>query len=489
MSVCVTGITGLQLYWNFENYQCTVKTFRHDVNEALSTAVDREIDGREQRIVNRFKGWLADTSFVIITCSVQNRDSSTVFSMRDAHPYSAGDRGFSFGLTDFKEKLHQITPAAKKIFIDHMADTILKHDLKQGFIYFYTQRLGDSLSSAVGKSKCDRAALSRIYKEELLSKDIDAPFIIEPKKKNNDKPFLTRTINAGIQRPHQKDLVFADFESPDTYFLRQTKWLIVSSFLLIGITIFCYAYTVKTILTQQKLAVLKDDFVNNMTHELKTPVATINIAAEAIQDFNLSKTSANEYLGIIRHQAANLTNLIDQILKNVVSEQANAPLNLTKVNTGELIDQIICEYRPQLDAANIGVSFKNYNDDLTASADSQLLKNAIANLFDNAIKYGGTNSSITITQLSENSNIVISVKDKGPGIPAQYQAKIFERFFRVPSGDIHNVKGYGLGLSYAKSIIEKHNGTLTLSSGDGEGAEFIISIPLIYHEAGQSSVA
>jgi len=264
------------------------------------------------------------------------------------------------------------------------------------------------------------------------------------------------------------------------------KWLIISSVLLIGITIFCYAYTVKTILTQQKLAILKDDFVNNMTHELKTPVATINIAAEAIQDFNLSKTSANEYLGIIRYQAGNLTNLIDQILKNVVSEQGNTPLNLTRVNTGELINQIISEYKPQSDAANISVNFKN-DDNLTALADSQLLKNAIANLLDNAIKYGGTDSVINVSQRAENGSIIIRVKDNGPGIPAEYHAKIFERFFRVPSGDIHNVKGYGLGLSYAKSIIEKHNGTLTLIS-NGQGAGFTISIPLIYHEAGQSPV-
>jgi len=488
MSVCVTGITGLQLYWNYQNYNRTVKAFKHDINEALNVAIDREMDAREQKIVTRFKGWLADTSFITITCNVQNRDSATVFRMKDTHPYPGGDKEVNFGITDFKEKLHQITPEAKTLFINHMSDTTLRHHLKDGVVYFYTQRLGDSLQNVVDKSRLNRGTLDKFYKEELLLRGIDAPFVIAPAKLTNTNSFLTRTINAGLQRPHQKDLVFAGFESPDLFFLRQMKWLLISSFLLIGITIFCYAYTVKTLLSQQKLAELKNDFVNNMTHELKTPIATINIAAEAIQGFNLSKVSTDEYLGIIRQQAGNLANLVDQILKNVISEQENISLNLAAVNTGQLINKIITDYKPQSEAAVIGINYHSDGEELTTMADEGLLKNAIANLLDNAIKYCSPGSVINIHQSAENGNIIISVADNGPGIPQQYQDKVFDRFFRVPSGDIHNVKGYGLGLSYAKSIIERHNGTLTLISNPGSGTEFIISTPLIYHEASTGTV-
>ena len=488
MSVCVTGITGLQLYWNYQNYNRTVKAFKHDINEALNVAIDREMDAREQKIVTRFKGWLADTSFITITCNVQNRDSATVFRMKDTHPYPGGDKEVNFGITDFKEKLHQITPEAKTLFINHMSDTTLRHHLKDGVVYFYTQRLGDSLQNVVDKSRLNRGTLDKFYKEELLLRGIDAPFVIAPAKLTNTNSFLTRTINAGLQRPHQKDPVFAGFESPDLFFLRQMKWLLISSFLLIGITIFCYAYTVKTLLSQQKLAELKNDFVNNMTHELKTPIATINIAAEAIQGFNLSKVSTDEYLGIIRQQAGNLANLVDQILKNVISEQENISLNLAAVNTGQLINKIITDYKPQSEAAVIGINYHSDGEELTTMADEGLLKNAIANLLDNAIKYCSPGSVINIHQSAENGNIIISVADNGPGIPQQYQDKVFDRFFRVPSGDIHNVKGYGLGLSYAKSIIERHNGTLTLISNPGSGTEFIIRIPLIYHEASTGTV-
>jgi signal transduction histidine kinase len=343
------------------------------------------------------------------------------------------------------------------------------------------------LSKVFNNTLLNRASLNTLYRQELQVANIDASFQLYPNTSQRNL-FLTEKVNTALRRPYIKELVSAGFESPDLFFLRQMKWLLVSSFLLIGITIFCYAYTVKTLLSQQKLAELKNDFVNNMTHELKTPIATINIAAEAIQGFNLNKVSTDEYLGIIRQQAGNLANLVDQILKNVISEQENISLNLAAVNTGQLINRIITDYKPQSNAAGVSINCKIADKALTTMADESLLKNAIANLLDNAIKYGGPGSVININQSVESGNIIISVADSGPGIPQQYQDKVFDRFFRVPSGNIHNVKGYGLGLSYAKSIIERHNGALTLFSNPGNGTEFIISIPLIYHEASKGIV-
>jgi two-component system, OmpR family, phosphate regulon sensor histidine kinase PhoR len=267
------------------------------------------------------------------------------------------------------------------------------------------------------------------------------------------------------------------------------KWLLVTSLLLIGITIFCFAYTVKTLLSQHKLAELKNDFVNNMTHELKTPVATINIAAEAIQDFNLSETSADEYLGIIRHQANNLSSLIDQILKSVVIEQENGSLNLVETDINTLINELIKQYKPQIANAKASIHCTRINEGLLMMVDAPLLKNALANLLDNALKYGGDNVTVNIKSITKDKNLILSVADNGVGIPAQHQNKVFDRFFRVPSGDMHNVKGYGLGLSYAKSIIEKHKGTLSLTSKENQGTTFIISIPIIYHETSQGVIA
>jgi signal transduction histidine kinase len=375
------------------------------------------------------------------------------------------------------------------MFINYFGDVLLKEDLKKGIIYFYTQRLGDSLNKVYNQIPLNTAELSRFYKQELKAKNIDAPFKLNPANTGSDNTFLTQKVNTALRRPYIRQMMYAGFESPDAYFLKEMKWLLITSLLLIGITVFCFGYTVKTLLSQQQLAELKNDFVNNMTHELKTPVATINIAAEAIQDFNLSKTSADEYLGIIRYQANSLSLLIDQLLKSVVMEQSTIGLNLTEVNMNVLIVQLIHQYKPQFEKANASMEYTTTGSAFKVMIDESLLKNAIANLLDNALKYGGQNVTVCINCYIETGNLTIRIADNGPGIAAQYHDKIFDRFFRIPTGDIHNIKGYGLGLSFAKSIVELHSGSLKLVSHAKKGTEFIISIPLIYHETSQGAIA
>src|ERR1700748_1874185 len=216
MSVCVTGITGLQLYWNYQNYNNTVNNFKHDINAALNTAVDKEIDQRHQQIITVFKGWLADTSFVQITCNTNNRDSATVFTLKDTHPYFAR-KDLSLSIVSFKEKLKSITPRARRIFIDYFSDVLVKEDLKKGVVYFYTPRLGDSLGKIFNSTLVNAKSLSKLYKQELLARNIDAPFKLYPKTDRD--LFFTERINTALRRPYFKEPVFAGFESPGLYFL------------------------------------------------------------------------------------------------------------------------------------------------------------------------------------------------------------------------------------------------------------------------------
>jgi two-component system phosphate regulon sensor histidine kinase PhoR len=497
MAICTAFLLGLQLYWNYQAYQNSVKTFRSQTNDALDKAIEQLTNIRKDEFLAEYKKWLADTNLIVIACKYNAETRQTVFNIRDKYPIDK--RGpFYLSINDFKGKLNQITPEAKIFFIDHFVKGTIRGDLETKSANYFTQSLGDKLVDAYDKDRLNLSRLDSIFKRELLKRDISSSYHFTVKKfifKNfnetneplKENSFGTRFYNYGFKEPLKA--ISAWFPDPNLIFLQRMKWVLLSSFILICITIFCFTYTAKIIFKQKKLAELKNDFVNNMTHELKTPVATINIAAEAIQDFNLSKASADEYLEIIRYQAGNLTNLIDQILKSVVSEQESVALNLSKVNINQLIGSIIQEYKPQSQSANVNIIYKSGDEDLTGMADGNLLKNAIANLVDNAIKYSGPDSLINICQHIENGRIIITVNDNGPGIPAQYHDKVFDRFFRVPSGDIHNVKGYGLGLSYAKSIIEKHKGTLSLTSKEGRGTKFIISIPLIYHETSQSSVA
>lgn len=497
MALCTALLLGLQLYWNYKAYQNSVKTFKSQTNDALDKAVEQLTNIRKDEFLTEYKKWLADTNLIVIACKYNAETRQTVFNIRDKYPVNK--RGpFYLSINDFKGKLDRITPQAKMFFIDHFVKGSVRGDLETKSAYYFTQSLGDKLVEAYDKDRLNLPRLDSIFKGELLKRDISSPYHFTVKKfifktfneanePVKESSFGTRAYNYGFKEPLRA--ISAWFPDPNLIFLKRMKWVLLSSLILICITIFCFTYTAKLIFRQKKLAELKNDFVNNMTHELKTPVATINIAAEAIQDFNLSKASADEYLGIIRYQAGNLANLIDQILKSVFSEQESISLNLSKVNIEDLVTGIVLEYKLQAYAAKVAVNYNNKDGVLLTMADESLLKNAIANLLDNAIKYSGPGAVINIGKHIENSSIIITVSDNGPGIPVQYQEKVFDRFFRVPSGDIHNVKGYGLGLSYAKSIIERHKGSLVLTSKKGRGTEFIISIPLIYHETSQGSVA
>ena len=308
MSLCVAGIIGLQLFWNYQNYKTTVGAFRHDINESLNTAVDLEMEQRHQQLINQCKRWLADTSLISITCDTKNRPGNTVFHINDRHPKYAGSSGISFGIGDFKPKLTRITPEAKKMVIDHFGDKKLRSDLKEGNIYYYTQRLGDSLMVAFTNSRVQMSVLDNIYKQSLLSKDIQTSFNLNPID-TSGSVYLTKSINTSFRRPYKKELVRAGFESPDRYFLKTMRWVITTTLLLIVIALLCFGYTAKTLLSQQKLAELKDDFINNMTHELNTPLTSIKITTEALNAFDYSPQQQKEYLDIITYQTEKLTDL------------------------------------------------------------------------------------------------------------------------------------------------------------------------------------
>ncbi|SDF46855.1 His Kinase A (phospho-acceptor) domain-containing protein [Mucilaginibacter pineti] len=477
MTVCVAGITGLQLYWNYQNYKSTVKAFNHDINEALNTAVDKEIDQRHQKIIAKFKVWLTDTAFVQITCDTNNRHGRTVFHMRDTHPFDRDEKGVNLGITKFKIQLNKITPAAKRLFIDHFGDNILKEDLKKGIVYNYTQRLGDSLLTVYEKSKLNIAVLAKLYKEELRAKDIKTSFLLNPKNEGNQKLHLTKQVNTALRRPYEKEMVDAGFQSPDAYYLKEMKWLIITSLLLIAITLFCFAYTVKTLLSQHKLALLKDDFINNMTHELNTPLASIKLTTDALKLFDHSRNTQLEYLDIIGYQTEKLTALTAEILNTGKVDQHIRENNAT-IDLNELIEKAIHDLEPQSKSNHIHIQYQPYADNVFVKGDSSSLLNTFINIMDNAMKYAQGRALLHIVLSVKPKYVEVMFKDNGIGIPEEYRGKVFDKFFRVPKGNKHDVKGYGLGLSYVKQVVEQHRGTIAVAANNPAGSIFTIKLPL-----------
>lgn len=495
MTLCTAFLLGLQFYWNYAAYQNSVRVFKSDINDALDKAVNRLMDLRRDEFAAEYKTWLADTNIVIITGRYDKRSESTKFSIRDKYPNYERipfDIGFNYN-----KLITHITPEARMFFINTFIKDILMNDLKNGSAYYYTEHLGELLSNTFKNDRLDIKRLESIYRQELTQRDISDNFDLKfskyifkgwsaPNDPLSGYNYSTRRFKYGFHKPMIG--INAYFINPRLIFFQKMKWVLLSSLLLISITIGCYIYTVKTMLSQKKLARLKDDFVNNMTHELKTPVATISVAAEAIQDFNLSKTSADEYLGIIRYQASNLTNLIDQILKSIINDQGIANLNRQQICLTDVIKNCIHQYQPQLQAKTATLNITLPPDELYITGDTIHMGNVLANLLDNAIKYGSDQPIISIEVIVVNDWVHIGFCNDGPGIPAEYVDKVFDKFFRVSSGNIHNVKGYGLGLSYARNVVQQHGGSLTLISTN-KATIFTIKLPLATHEIGQRIVS
>jgi signal transduction histidine kinase len=491
MSACTLCLLAFQFYWSYEAFQSASKTFKSDINQAMQAAVDREMEHRQDEIAEKYKGWLADTNLFAIDCHIDTTSGLTVFTVMEKQPSVNGKVEFSLGFQGYSPDEGKMTTKVKKYFIDRLVSTEVRKNLQRGDTFYYTQRLGELMDEAMQESRLDLARLQQYYKAELAARDIFTAFQLQHTKEQSaaseDFPFATRTFQFGFRIPF--DEVYATFPDPNKTLLLRMKWVLLSSLVLIVVTIFCFAYTLLTILRQKKLSELKSDFVNNMTHELRTPVATISIAAEAMQDFNLSQSSSQEYLSIIRQQSGRLSHLIDGILKNLAFEQDQLELEPRPLCLQQLMEQAVLQHKPQLDLAGAAVRYDFATDSIFVQADELHLLNVLSNLIENALKYSRATLQLELSCRLEKGQAILKLQDNGMGIPAGMQARVFDKFFRVPSGNTHNTKGYGLGLSYAKTIIERHGGNISLRSQEQQGTTFFISLPTYQHEPAQSTVA
>jgi signal transduction histidine kinase len=264
-----------------------------------------------------------------------------------------------------------------------------------------------------------------------------------------------------------------------SWILYKVMFKAVLSVVLILILIFSFIYLIKIIKQQKQLADIKDDFIDNLTHEFKTPIATISAAIEGMQKFKAldDKEKTNRYLDICKNELTRLNDMVTKLLNISVYDKNNLKLTLHKVDMAAIVDEIVS--MEQLRAVK-PVQFNVELDDSVKhiQADPLHIKSLFINLIDNAVKYSKDSVSIHLTGKKDNGFARFTIQDNGIGIPSAELKHVFDKFYRVPTGDVHNVKGSGLGLSYVKSVIEAHGGTITVNSEINVKTEFIISIPL-----------
>jgi len=276
-----------------------------------------------------------------------------------------------------------------------------------------------------------------------------------------------------------KDLFLSLYlKTPTWWILKHLAWALLSSFLLTSLTIGCLVYLLYTIFKQKKLADIKNDFVNNMTHELKTPLATVLAATESLQQFKWKdhqQKKADLYLQMTHRSATHLSNLIDQILHLAVGEKKGMHLQPEPVDTNKLLHQLI-ETHQLINQHQITLLIEE--EVPLINVDRMHMVNAVNNLLDNAIKYTIEPVSIRVVSKMMHNQWVLSITDNGIGIASADIKQIFQPFYRVPTGNIHRVKGFGLGLHYVKQVIAQHSGQIAVDSTLGKGTTFTIYLPL-----------
>ena len=320
------------------------------------------------------------------------------------------------------------------------------------------------------------------YAQQLKKQNIDIDFLIikdsVTKTEDNSQPAFDRNeITIGIKRPITYRL---ELLNETRFLLGKLGPQIIFSVFLVGLTILSFSILYKSLSKQQKLTELKNDFINNITHELKTPIATVSVAIEALKNFNAmhDPVRTQEYLDISGNELNRLSMLVDKVLKMSMFEKRELELKKEPIALDNLIKEVVRSMQLQFEKVHAQVDIKTNGNDFTTNADKLHITNLVYNLLDNALKYGRDENPVIDISIAEKDNeLTLQVSDNGIGISNAYKDKIFDKFFRVPHGNTHNIKGYGLGLSYVAQVVREHGGKINVMSEEGKGSTFKVCLP------------
>ncbi|MFH1004161.1 MAG: HAMP domain-containing sensor histidine kinase [Bacteroidota bacterium] len=517
IAVALLGLIGIQLYWINNAFTIRQQHFSQSVNEALNnvvykiekksaaTKIQKRLNFRKQGLrwlkqsdslkqgtnphIKIFEELTTDSAGVVIHKS--RKKTITGDSMSASHP----DVNIQFG--------------SNEPFVISQIDST---DDRFSWVFQKSDLVSDIFDELVSiniykgyNEKVDTLLIDSILSSELMNKGIEAKYqygiFNGPSSHRNN---LNQYFSRGTDSLKKKEIINSKYKvnlSPDnifipskylsvfffeeTNYILQTMWVILTgSAIFILVIIFAFYYTVATILKQKKLSDIKNDFINNMTHELKTPISTISLACEVMNDASIktSKEKANYYVSVIKEETHRIGLLVENILQTAILDRGQFKLKLQEVNVHEIIERAISNIRLQIEKKQGEIILNINAENEIIQADRIHLANIFHNLIDNAMKYSVGNPIIKIQTENLNKGIIVSITDNGIGISNENQKKIFETFYRVSTGNIHNVKGFGLGLSYVKAAVEKHGGNINVESEIGKGSKFSVYLPAVFEK-------
>lgn len=463
LSISISGIlvclAGLQIFWLLKMYESRKEEFNQKVNAAIEQSAFQELTQRKAAgptvtgIIN-----LSDLKASVIR-SISITDSTA----NDPVP---GDNRTITGTVAGK-------PAQVHTF-NYTYDIKRAPDRKNIHI--------TKISYAIEEDYRIIAKYDTLLTQNLKSRDITAPhriWIYGGEKDSAIGPVVTDPLRFTLPvRINNRNNFTLEIENPHRQLLREMAGIITSSLLILCILVLSFYYLLRTIFRQKNLEELKSDFTRNITHELKTPISVASAANEALLQFSAYRNpqKRDEYLNITRQQLGLLSDMVERILSITRQEQENYNMQVSGCNIKELLSELVQNYTLAFaDKPEKKITFNLDIDshDPVFYIDRFHFTHVLSNLIDNAIKYSGEEVVIEIKAGGKE----ISVTDNGIGIPSGAARKVFDKFYRVPTGNLHNVKGFGLGLYYTRLIVEKHGGTIELYSRPGHGSTFKITLP------------
>ncbi len=376
-------------------------------------------------------------------------------------------------------------------------------EIKSGIINKIAQNLGynpdavdwESRKQAIIDFLWSRVAyipkedINHIIEAELTKNHIELDFEYSitggPMAINSSYGFTVDMYPNAFQRPltnNDNYILYLYIKQPKNYILRRTSWMIGASFLFTIIIISAFAVTVGTVFRQKQLSEIKSDFINNMTHEFKTPLATISLAVDALSypKVQSNPEQINYYTGIIKEENKRMHKQVEKILQAAQMETNDLELNLQEVDAHQVIHNACANIMLMVEEKQGSLNEQLLARKWLIQADEVHFSNIIANLLDNAVKYSKAPALITVEtgNNSVSKSLIIRIKDNGIGMSKDTVSHIFEKFYRAHTGNIHDVKGFGLGLSYVKIVVDAHKGKIRVESSPGKGSIFILEFPL-----------
>ncbi len=274
--------------------------------------------------------------------------------------------------------------------------------------------------------------------------------------------------------------LFLEFPQQNKFLISKMRFVLFSSLGFILLTLLTFIFAAKTIIDQKRISEITNDFISNMTHELKTPISTVALATEALMDPDVQKMPSitGRYLSVIKDENQRLSRQVERVLQIARIERGDLKLRNVDVDMNKIMQVAYENTLIKIEDRGGKLSFNWAAGEVNVKGDELHLSNIIFNLLDNANKYSPETPKIDLSAIRKKEMLEIHIKDEGQGIPREHISKIFDKFYRVPTGNVHNVKGFGLGLSYVKNIVEAHKGSIRCKSELGKGSEFIIQLPI-----------